>query len=86
MSNQARSRWLDKLQPLKGRLLQRYSADRIEDAVRWRLGKFYYSAVREVDLLISINAAGIPLKYHLVADVLLRVDYWVDQNWVHRES
>jgi hypothetical protein len=46
-------------------------------ALRWRLGKFYYSAVREVEVLVKLRERhGVPLKYHLLADVLLRVDFW----------
>lgn len=48
-------------------------------AIHWRLGKFYYSAMREIELMIRLREEhGIHLKYHLLADVLLRVDYWVD--------
>jgi hypothetical protein len=46
-------------------------------AARWRLGKFYLSAMREIDLLARVRAAGVPLRYHLLADVLLRTDFWI---------
>ena len=50
----------------------------IRRAVRWRLGKFYYSAFREVEALTRLRVEhGLPLRYHLLADVLLRVDYWL---------
>lgn len=46
-------------------------------AIRWRLGKFYYSAMREIELMIRVKQEfGIQLRYHLLADVLLRVDFW----------
>ena len=45
-------------------------------AIRWRVGKFYYSALREVDLLLAVRELGVDLKYHLLADVLLRADFW----------
>ncbi len=46
-------------------------------AIQWRLGKFYYSAMREIELMLKLKEAhGIQMRYHLLADVLLRVDFW----------
>jgi hypothetical protein len=45
-------------------------------ASRWRLGKVYMSNVRELDLLVRLREVGLPMRYHLLADVLLRVDFW----------
>lgn len=47
-------------------------------AARWRLGKLYYSNMRELDLLARLLDAGIPIRYHLLADVLFRVDFWAE--------
>jgi hypothetical protein len=47
-------------------------------AARWRLGKFYLSAMREIDLLARLRATGLPVRYHLLADVLFRTDFWLD--------
>jgi len=77
MNNQAYPYWLEEIEPLK-KSLQGYSEDRINDAVRWRLGKFYYSALRELDLLIWLRSRTLDVKYHLLADVLLRVDLWIE--------
>jgi len=77
MNKQAYPYWLAEIQPLKEQLSQRYPPDRIERAIRWRLGKFYYSALREVDLLVWLRSNSIDVQYHLLADVLLRVDFWV---------
>jgi hypothetical protein len=82
MQVQARPYWLDPIQPLVDRLRTRYPGDRIDAAIQWRLGKFYYSALREVDLLVSMHARSVPLKYHVLADVLLRVDYWIDHTLI----
>ena len=82
MHQQARPYWLDQLEPLRQQLSARYTDRRIDNAVRWRLGKFYYSALREVDLLVDLHSWGLPLKYHVLADVLLRVDYWIRQTLV----
>ena len=49
---------------------------RVQRAVRWRIGNFYLSAMRELDLLIRLRHMGVPLRYHVLADVLLRVDFW----------
>jgi hypothetical protein len=49
---------------------------RIQRAVQWRLGNFYLSAMRELDLFIRLRHMGVSLRYHILADVLLRVDFW----------
>ena len=82
MDRQARPHFLDRLAPLRRQLRQGYTHQRIDNAIRWRLGKFYYSALREVDVLAALHARGVPLKYHVLADVLLRVDYWIGQTLV----
>lgn len=82
MERQARPHWLDKIEPLRENLLSQYDQKRIDDAIRWRLGKFYYSAIREVDLLITLREKGVDLKYHILADVLLRVDFWTGSTLV----
>lgn len=52
--------------------------ERIRRAIRWRLGKFYYSAFREVEALTRLREEhGLALRYHLLADVLLRIDFWL---------
>ena len=46
--------------------------------LRWRLGNAYYSCMREVDVLIRLrDEHGIHVKYHVLADALFRVDYWL---------
>ena len=47
------------------------------DAVRWRIGLAYYSFLREMYSLAVLRAAGIDARYHVLADVLWRVDLWV---------
>ncbi len=78
IQKQAYPHWLEEIQPLKERLLQQYSKKRVSDAIQWRLGKFYYSALRELDLLVWLRAQSLDVKYHLLSDVLLRVDFWID--------
>lgn len=50
--------------------------DRAKRAIQWRLGNFYLSAMRELDLFVRLRHMGVPLRYHVLADVLLRVDFW----------
>ena len=51
---------------------------RLKRAYRWRLGIAYYSALREVELLTRWrDEYSLPVRYHLLADVLLRVDFWL---------
>jgi hypothetical protein len=51
-------------------------------AAKWRLGKFYLSAIREIDVLARLRHAGLELKYHLLADVLFRADFWSGNSLV----
>lgn len=84
--DQARAQWWDPLRLSVGsfpdiqqliRLHGREEAwNRVKRAVRWRLGNFYLSAMRELDLFIRLRHMGVPLRYHILADVLLRVDFW----------
>jgi hypothetical protein len=48
-------------------------------ATRWRLAKFYYACLRELDLLLWLRNKGIDAKYHILADVVFGVDAWVDR-------
>lgn len=55
----------------------------LRDAVQWRLGKFYYSAFRELELFTKLRLRyQLPVKYHLLADVLLRADLWMEKTIV----
>jgi hypothetical protein len=47
-------------------------------AVRWSTGIAYYSFLREMYALAALRDAGIAARYHVVPDVLWRVDLWVD--------
>ena len=86
MRQEARGRWLEPLrQTLPSfREVQQLIAERgreeawkqVQRAIRWRLGKFYLSCMRELDLIARLREMGVPLRYHVFADVLLRVDFW----------
>ncbi len=56
---------------------------RLWKAYRWRAGKAYYSAFREVELLARLRVEyGLPVRYHVLADVLLSVDFWLGDRIV----
>ncbi|MGO9613052.1 MAG: hypothetical protein ACLPX5_08455 [Dissulfurispiraceae bacterium] len=55
---------------------------KIKRAIQWRLGKFYLSAMREMELFARLRESNVPVRYHLLADVLLRVDFWAGKNLV----
>lgn len=66
-------------QPLKEFIKIRgvnFTKEQLSRAVKWRLGKVYMSGIRELDLMVRVREAGIPLRYHILADVLLRIDFW----------
>lgn len=55
----------------------------LDRAFQWRVGKFYYSALREVHTITYLREKhGLPLKYHLLADVLLRTDFWHEDTLI----
>ncbi|RDV82970.1 hypothetical protein [Ammonifex thiophilus] len=49
----------------------------LKRAIQWRLGKFYYSWLRELYVLALLRENhGLALKYHLFADLVLSIDAW----------
>lgn len=59
--------------------LRGYSRERVGDAIQWRLGRMYYSNLREIDMLARMREQhDLNLKYHILADVRLRTDFWID--------
>jgi hypothetical protein len=48
-------------------------------AMQWRLGCAYYSFVREADILARLREQHkLDVRYHVLADVLFRVDMWCE--------
>ncbi|WP_019588049.1 hypothetical protein [Deinococcus apachensis] len=71
------------LQDLDWHQADRERKHELRRAFRWRLGKFYYSAMRELELFVRLRQEyGLPVHYHLLADVLLRSDFWVNDDVV----
>jgi len=57
--------------------------ERYRRAIRWRIGKVYYSLIRELYILTALRQDyGISLNYHLIADVRLRVDFWLGKRLI----
>jgi len=60
-----------------------YNRVAVKRALHWRIGKMYYSVMREVDFMVRLRERhGIQLKYHLLADVRLKSDFWLDDSIV----
>lgn len=52
-----------------------------EHSAHWRLGKYYYSALRELYLQAALREWwGIEIKYHLIADVRFFIDGWTNSG------
>lgn len=45
-------------------------------AMRWRIGKVYYSFLRELYVLAELRERGVDLEVHPLADALFRADAW----------
>lgn len=46
-------------------------------AMQWRVGNAYLSFMRELYVLSVLRQAEVDARYHVLADVLFRVDFWV---------
>lgn len=54
-----------------------HSQSDAQEAMWWRLGNAYYSTLRELYVLAVLREAGFPVEYHVIADALFRVDFWL---------
>jgi len=51
--------------------------ERWERGICWRIGNAYLSFIREMDFLSRmVHVHGIPLRMHILADAVLKVDFW----------
>lgn len=56
----------------------------LERALQLRIGNAYYSFLREVEFFTRIRSKhGIDLKYHMLADVLYRIDFWHENTIIN---
>lgn len=44
--------------------------------MRWRVGNYYYSFLREIHVISVLRQRGIDVRFHPLADALFRVDAW----------
>jgi len=52
-------------------------------AIGWRIGNAYLSFLREADFLSRmIHDHGIPLRMHILADAVLKTDFWIGRHAV----
>lgn len=52
-------------------------------AMQWRSGNAWNALIRQTYLLASLRHNGIPVKYHMLAHVLLRVDGWLGDRLIY---
>jgi hypothetical protein len=45
-------------------------------SMRWRVGNYYYSFLRELHVIAVLREQGIDVRFHPLADALFRVDAW----------
>jgi hypothetical protein len=46
--------------------------------LQWRLGNFYLSAMREIELVMKLRSAhGWDVNYHILADAEFKADAWI---------
>jgi hypothetical protein len=61
----------------------RPSRPRWQLGIAWRIGNAYLSFLREMDFLSRMtHVHGIPLRFHIVADAVLKVDFFVGSSLV----
>lgn len=58
--------------------LSRQGLSRLETykAMRWRVGNYYYSFLREIHVIAVLRRRGVDVRFHPLADALFRVDAW----------
>lgn len=55
-----------------------------EAGLQWRIGNAWQSSIRELHLISSLyHRYGLPVKYHILADVLFRLDCWIGNRGIY---
>jgi hypothetical protein len=54
----------------------------VRASIQWRVGNAYLSYLREMYVIAVLREEGLDVRYHLLADVLFRVDCWVKDTCV----
>ncbi len=54
-----------------------YTEEQAKNAMRWRVGLFYYSFIRELYVISRFRELGLDVRFHPLADALYRTDAWL---------
>jgi hypothetical protein len=57
-----------------------FSQVRARQAVRWRIGRAYYSFLREIYVITVLRSAGLDVRTHPLADALFEADAWIGRT------
>ncbi|MFA1546483.1 hypothetical protein [Actinomadura chokoriensis] len=76
----ARAMLWDPAQELRNELEAEYSRVQTYQAMRWRVGNYYYSVLRELHVIAVLREQGIDVRFHPLADALFRVDAWYERT------
>ncbi|MEU8039390.1 hypothetical protein [Streptosporangium sp. NPDC049078] len=74
--------WDPALEKIQEVCREGWSRERVEAAVTWRVGNFYYSFLREIYTVVLLRAAGLDVRVHPLADALFRADAWCGRTVV----
>lgn len=59
----------------------KYSRERWQMAIVWRIGNAYLSFLREMDFLSRmLHEHAIPLRMHILVDAVLKTDFWCGRH------
>ncbi|MHA7209664.1 hypothetical protein [Arthrobacter sp. MDT1-65] len=72
--------WEPALEAVDAAVGRGFSRGTARGAMRWRIGNFYYSFLREQYVQAVLRDAGLPVRQHPLADALFRVDCWIDDT------
>ncbi|MEG9247159.1 hypothetical protein V6S67_03590 [Arthrobacter sp. Soc17.1.1.1] len=68
--------WTPARDAIKEAIRRGSAPDDARGAMRWRIGNFYYSFLREQYVQAVLRDIGVPVRQHPLADALFRVDCW----------
>ncbi|MEO3786883.1 hypothetical protein ABGB12_26455 [Actinocorallia sp. B10E7] len=72
--------WMPAIEKVEEAKRAGWSYVQAHNAMRWRIGNFYYSFIREVHLVASLRMHEVDVRSHPLADALFRVDAWWDRT------
>jgi hypothetical protein len=72
--------WDPALQAIRDCIEAGTPSGQAQDAMRWRIGNFYYSFLREQWVHAYLRSRGVVTRQHPLADALFAVDGWADDT------